>query len=113
MTYEWNFNPLTVYSSLSGYDNVVYKVYWRIDAQEPANNPVDPSKIYYATKTGLVDLPISNLGTFTPYEELTKDQVLGWITPYIDIPAILSELQNSINAQKAPATQDLPPPWTS
>lgn len=42
--------------------------------------------------------------TFTPYEELTEEQVLSWVKPQVDTAEIEAGLQSHIDAQKNPVT---------
>ena len=108
MTYTWDLNPLTVYSSLSGYDNVVYAVNWKINAQETKDG-----KTYTTFTKGQTNLNVSTLPNFTPYTSLTQGQVLSWILPYINLDSVLAQLQDNLNIQMAPQTLNLPPPWSS
>lgn len=48
--------------------------------------------------------------TFTPYEELTEEQVLGWVKPQLDTAEIETGLQSHIDAQKNPVSA-LGTPW--
>ncbi len=58
------------------------------------------------------DLSASNYGTvgfergdtFTPYEELIKEQVLGWVKSNLEASDIEAGLQSHIDAQKNPVT---------
>jgi hypothetical protein len=56
------------------------------------------------------------IGTFTPYEDLTKEQVIGWIQEELG-PVTIGNMQSSINGaietQKNPpqAPQPQPLPW--
>jgi hypothetical protein len=42
--------------------------------------------------------------TFTPYEELTEEQVLGWVKPQLEVADIEAGLQSHLDAQKNPVT---------
>jgi len=42
--------------------------------------------------------------SFTPYEELTEEQVLDWVKPKLDVSDIEYGLQSHIDAKKAPVT---------
>ena len=106
MTYTWDLNPLTVYTTLSSYDNVVCAVNWTINAQQNSNGVV-----YTTFSKGQVSLDVSTLSGFTPYAQLTQDQVLSWIMPYINLNDILAQLQNNLDTQMAPPIANLPPPW--
>ena len=40
---------------------------------------------YTDTFTNVVDLDVSDLSSFSPYSEVTKDTVLGWVSSEIDV----------------------------
>jgi hypothetical protein len=116
-TFTWNINNLTAYPQLSGYDDVIFKVYWSLTGTETVDLSVYtgiPSiKTYSAVSNGEVDLYPLNLQNFTPYQDLTQDQVLGWILPSLDVPALTANLQRLIDEQKDPTEINLPPPWNN
>ena len=50
---------------------------------------------------------------FTPYDQLTQDQVLGWLwTNGVDQKLVESWVQSQIDVQKNPPVVVLPNPWT-
>ena len=51
-------------------------------------------------------------GDFTPYDQLTQDQVLGWCwSSGVDKDATQLAVEQQIQQQIAPAIQTLPNPW--
>jgi hypothetical protein len=68
----------------------------------------------YATVYGSQTLnPYTPKSPFTPYADLTQDQVWGWINPSIDRPEIEANLQALIDAQKNPTVVTPPLPWSN
>jgi hypothetical protein len=52
-------------------------------------------------------------GTFTPYADLTQEQVLGWIWANgVDQTATEAAVQSQINNQINPPVLNLNPPWS-
>ena len=50
---------------------------------------------------------------FTPYDQLTQDQVLGWLWPNgVNKTLVESWVQSQIDVQKNPPVVVLPNPWT-
>jgi hypothetical protein len=49
-------------------------------------------------------------GNFTPYESLTKEQVVGWVQNSLGKDTVEASLADQINAQKNPV-QDSGLPW--
>ncbi len=55
---------------------------------------------YTASTSGTTGL---NQGdSFTPYEDLTQDQVISWVKAIVDVNAIEANLANEIALQKNP-----------
>jgi hypothetical protein len=49
-------------------------------------------------------------GNFTPFEQLTKDQVVGWVQTSLDKDAVETSLASQIDALKNPV-QESGLPW--
>lgn len=53
-------------------------------------------------------------GSFTPYDQLTQEQVLGWCYANgVDQTAIEAGLQSNIDSQINPPVVQLPLPWVT
>jgi len=53
-------------------------------------------------------------GSFTPYANLTQDQVLGWIYANgVDKAATEAAVEQQIQQQIAPTVQTPPLPWSA
>lgn len=72
-------------------DGLVVTAYWRCTAVD-GNSSVSTS--------GSVGFERGE--SFTPYEELTEEQVLGWVKPQLDVSNIEYGLQSHIEAKKTP-----------
>lgn len=70
IAYTWTISQLDCYPRSDGNVDVVFTVYWRCNGM---------SGIYGGGTYGSCDLQLPQGGTFTPYADLTLDQVLGWI----------------------------------
>jgi len=79
---------MDIYPSKDGLTNAVKKVYWKVDC-------LHEGKYYY--KTGGHVLPAASDTDFTAFENLTKDQVLSWLTGSVDFDAVKSELSEEID----------------
>jgi hypothetical protein len=55
---------------------------------------------YTASTSGTTGL--SQGDSFTPYEDLTQDQVISWVKAVVDVPTIETNLANEIARQKTP-----------
>lgn len=52
-----------------------------------------------------------NPDAFTPYPQISEEQVIGWMESVIDIEAIQENITNQINLIKHPVITTLPAPW--
>ncbi len=89
-----------------GLDDVVFVVNWRRTATEIVDD-----KTYYTDTFGQLNVPAPSPEDFTPYPDLTFEQVCGWLeaglnTEQIDA-SLAIQLQNLIN----PPVVSLPLPW--
>ena len=90
------------------YTDVVITAGWRCNGAETANN-VD----YAATNYGTCSFsqPAEG-GSFTPYAQLTQDQVLGWCWANgVDQAATEASVQAQIDNQINPPVIQPPLPW--
>ena len=104
ITYNWQIVSTPAYSQIDGQTDVVFEVNWSCFA-------VDGN--YSAQTTGSVPVTYTAGTPFTPYNQLTQDQVWGWINPSIDRPDVEANLQALIDAQKNPQTVTPPLPWSN
>ena len=79
---------------------------WRCNGAETANG-VD----YTSTVYGTASFPMPT-STFTPYDQLTQDQVLGWCWANgVDKDATEASIQAQIDSQINPTVIQPPLPW--
>jgi len=72
-------------------DGLVTQVHWCCSISDGEINAVN-----YGT------LSLERGETFTPYEDLTQDQVLGWVKSNVDVESIEAGLQAVIDEKKNP-----------
>lgn len=92
------------------YTDVVITAGWRCNgAQTAGTPPVD----YTSTVYGSASFPMPE-GTFTPYDQLTQDQVLGWCWANgVDKTAVEANVQTQIDNQINPPVIQPPLPWVT
>jgi hypothetical protein len=103
-TFNWQITSMPAYSQIDGETDVVFQVNWSCGATEDKLS---------ASSVGAVPVTYTAGSPFTPYEQLTQDQVWGWVNPQIDRPAIEANLQALIDAQKNPPVVTPPLPWSN
>ncbi len=86
--------------------NVVTNVHWRFKGIEEHEGVTYHAEQYGCTAVGTPD-PL----TFTPFEELTEEQVIGWLESELDVESMTASLEQNINLQINPVTTTLTPAW--
>ena len=92
---------------ISGFPEVVVTAGWRCNGTEE-----DQATSFYGTVSFLP--PQEGDPNFTPYADLTQDQVLGWVwTSGVDKDATELAVQTRLTEQLNPAEVQLPLPWAT
>lgn len=103
--YDWILNPLTVKPADGSLTDIVIMIDWRRTATDGT---------YAASCYGQVSIGPADPGSFTPFADLTKAQVQGWVVASLTQPVVDqydASLAADIERQKNPPTIPLPPPW--
>jgi hypothetical protein len=104
--FTWKIDNLKVYSEYENQQNVVFRVFYSCKGIDADNEDM------YSVWTSRIRLPITVNENFTPFDQLTEQQVLDWIwTNGVDKTDIESKVQIDIDYKKAPVIKDLPTPW--
>jgi hypothetical protein len=107
-TYTWTFPRLDAAPAIDGLSNVVRTVHWRLTATRDG-----VADIAY----GSVELPPPDPQDFTPFEHVSKEQVIEWTEEAIEaqqegqVANIKAALEKSLNGQLAPPLVTLTPSW--
>ena len=102
-TYNWIIEALDCKVNEGNLQDVVYNVHWRYTA-------TNKNGITTETYGAQAVLPPSG-EDFTPYNELTKEQVVGWLEAIIDVPTMNLMLDNQLNLIINPVDVTLPLPF--
>ena len=102
-TYAWLVDQMSCYPQSEGQTDVVFTVYWRCNATDGT---------YTATQYGSVGVTYVEGSPYTPYADLTLDQVLGWVwAGGVDKDSVQAALDGSIANQVNPPVVNPPLPW--
>ena len=104
----WIISSMDTAPSEDGLTDVVKTVHWRRDAKE-----IDADKTYYGDVYGAMGCAAPDPMAFTPYNELTFEEVCGWLEGSLDVEALDTSLDAQIENQKNPPIVVLPLPWIS
>lgn len=106
--YKWVISAMENYPKADNLDNVVFLVHWRRQASE-----VDGEKTWSAETYGAQSMPAPSPEDYTHYEDLTFEQVCGWLEGTLNVEAIDESLANQIEEEKNPKVLQLPLPWNN
>lgn len=107
ITYNWTVAQLDCYPEYEGNCDVVFTVHWRMDGTDGKHT----AGVY-----GSVGLTLDPEASFTPYEKLTEDQVIGWVQDALgkeQVAAYEDGVAAQIDALTNPPVVNLPLPWNA
>ena len=104
-TTTWTVTAMDCYPQEDGNTDVVFTVHWTCAGTDGTYNASVYSTCSVPTPTG---------SSFTPYADLTQEQVLGWIWANgVDKDATEASIQSQINSQINPTVIQPPLPWAA
>ena len=102
-TITWQIQWMQCYPQAEGEQDVVFQVGW-------ACNGTDGT--YNASVYSTCAVPAPSGSAFTPYSQLTQEQVLGWVWANgVDQAATEAAVQQQIDNQINPPVVQPPLPW--
>jgi hypothetical protein len=94
MNISWNISRLDCYPEQGGLTDVVSTIYWQC-------NGVDGD--YFVNPCGTVEVKLNPKASYTPYAELTQEQILGWVWANgVDKEAVELQVIQKIESLKNP-----------
>lgn len=103
--YTWSIAQLDCYPEHEGHSDVVFTAHWRLTG-------VDGE--YTGSVYGSIGLELDPEAEFTPFEELTKEQVIGWVEEKLGEEAVTGykdSVAKQIADQANPPVVNPPVPW--
>lgn len=101
---QWIISAMDTAPSEDGLIDVVKTVHWRRQEQDGE---------YVADVYGTMCCSAPDTMAYTPYADLTFDQVCSWLEANLDVSALDANLDQQIENQKNPPIVQLPLPWNS
>jgi hypothetical protein len=103
---KWVISAMQCIPNEGSLKDVVVVIHWRRQATEIVND-----KEYFADVYGAYTCPLPE-GTFTPYPDLTQEQVEGWLDAGLNVAELDATLDKQIENQVNPPIVQLPLPWS-
>jgi hypothetical protein len=100
--YNWIISAMECIKNEGDLQDVVITIHWRYQATKDE---------FTADTYGAVSMPLPTGEDFTPYEELTKEQVCGWLEATLDVPTMEENLEKQLDLLINPTNVTLPPPF--
>jgi len=102
--FSWVIVQLDSAPSYEGLQDYVVNVHWRYGAQFES---------YFTDMYGSQSFTEVAGPDFTPYADLTENQVIGWLEKSLDVIQMQNQLANTIESLVNPPIVVLPLPWES
>ncbi len=96
--------------SEDGMTDVVKSASWTRTATEVIGEG-EEAKIYTSSFPGVTPFSAPDPAAFTPYEDITEEQVIGWIESKVDMASIDAMVTKNVEDQINPPVVELPLPW--
>jgi hypothetical protein len=106
--YQWNILSMSCKPLQDGQQNVVVDALWQCIGVFP--NGQDQVSAAMGGNTQFTYIAGSS---FTPYDQLTQPQVLGWVWQQVDQTSVETEVATKIAAIVAPPVITPPLPWSN
>lgn len=104
-TYSWRINALDAKIHEDDLDNVIYTVHYTLIGQDDSEEPVSASSI------GTLGVQYNPENPFISYDDLTKEDVVGWLEDGLDVDSMKENLDKQIELKKNPVDETLRPDW--
>jgi hypothetical protein len=104
-TYTWAVVQMDAYPELNGETDVVFNVHWTLVGSEAG---------FVGNVYGTQPVTLDPSAPFTPYADLTQDQVIGWVQAAMGaerVAAFEANVSQQINDQIIPLVVTPPLPW--
>lgn len=105
ITYTWTISQLDCYPQEAGETDVVFIVHWTLSATDGT---------YSSSQYGTCGVSYTAGEPFTPYANLTQQQVVGWVEAALgpdQVAAMQASLAQQIQNQINPPVVTPPLPW--
>jgi hypothetical protein len=107
ITNTWAVTQMDAYPERDGKTDVVFTVHWTLTGSEAG---------FVGTAYGTQGVTVDPDAPFTPYADLTQEQVVGWVKAAMGAERV-AELEagvaNQINEQIVPSAVTPPLPWSA
>ena len=102
ITYIWSFPQFIVNPSIDGLTNVVTAINWVCTGT---------NGLVASSSSGTVNLGLPNPAEFVQYADITQEMAYQWVSQFISMSGVETEIANQINQISTPQVQPQNPPF--
>jgi hypothetical protein len=100
---------MSAYPQAEGESDVVFQAQWKCFGEQ-----VNGGELFNAFASANTPVTYQQGAPFTPYDQLTQEQVLGWVwASGVDKTATEADVQQLIDLQINPTVVQPPLPWVT
>jgi hypothetical protein len=107
INYTWNIHQLETKVRQNDLDNVIFRIHWELVGIDSENSD------FWSNRIGAEDVIYNEGEPFTPFNELTKEQVEGWLESILDVEVLKNNIAANIEVKRNPVDEALSPPWNN
>lgn len=107
--FTWVINQLNCLISSEGLQDVINVIHWTYVATDTD----DTGKEWVASVYGTANVEQPNPQNFIPYEDVTYEEVCGWLEQVLPVDDMKASLEANIYNQQNPTEITLPLPWSN
>lgn len=107
INYTWTITRLDCYAQSEGQTDVVFVAFWTLSGTDGFNS---------SSISGTQGLIYNGETPFTPYQDLTEQQVIDWVKSAMGTSLVSQyeyDIQSEITAQSKPVVVTPPLPWSN
>lgn len=108
ITNTWNVVSMDAYPEKDGFTDVVFTVHWTLAGSDDEGHT--------GSAYGSVGVTLDADAPYTPYADLTKDEVIGWVQNALgaeQVASLEAGVEAQISSQINPTVVTPPLPWVS
>lgn len=114
-TYVWSVLGMSAYPEYESQTDVVFMVSYQCTALSSQINPKTGQQ-YLSSNGGSITIPYTAGSPYTPYSQLTQNQVIGWVQSALGpegVAQVEAACNIGIESQISPPVVNPPLPWVN
>ena len=111
-TFTWSVTSMSAYPQADNETNVVSEVFWNCTGTEIDGTNPETAQSYMGSINGSTPVSYNGKSPYTPYSQLTQEQVLNWVYEAgVSKTEVEAKVQSQIDNAKNPPVITPPLPF--